>query len=167
MNIYNSDNKSPPILHNSLKEVYHFLNWKLKQHPKDFTDSDKTIICLSKFDNFDQLSIKACSYTPSIINNYTEKLWSSTLVNKFLNEGYSSWPQWHGFLFPLSPWLVIINNKTKFFNSMAGILFTIYNSRTLNSLRAAYLFIIQIAIASEYKRYIQCYRYYVLWRHTI
>ena len=92
MNIYNSDNKSPPILHNSLKEVYHFLNWKLKQHPKDFTDSDKTIICLSKFDNFDQLSIKACSYTPSIINNYTEKLWSSTLVNKFLNEGYSSVP---------------------------------------------------------------------------
>ena len=75
------------------------------------------------------------------------------------------WPQWHGFLFPLSPWLVIINNKTTVFNCMAGIFFTKYNSRTLNSLRAAYLFVIQIA--SQYKRYIHCYRYYVSWRHTI
>ena len=90
--LYNANCKSPPILHNSLKEVFQFLNWKIKHYPIHFTDSDTDITTSAVFERFGELSIKACSYTPTIINGYTENLWSSYLKNKYQNEGYSKTP---------------------------------------------------------------------------
>ena len=90
--IYDSTKKSPPILHSSFKDVFHFLNWKLKQHPGQFSDSDKIIINSSDYTNFSNLSSKACSYTQSMIKIYTEKLWSISLNNKYQNEGYHRAP---------------------------------------------------------------------------
>ena len=91
--IYDSSKRSPPILHTSLKEVFHFLSWKLKHYPSDFTGSDKTIITTSNFISYGDLSRKACSYTPSVIKSYTELLWSSSLINKYQNEGYPQAPK--------------------------------------------------------------------------
>ena len=90
--IFDSSNKAPPILQNSLKEVYHFLNWKLLERPLEFTDSDKIIISSSDYTSFGNLSKKSCSYTPSIIKAYTEKLWGNTLKNKYQSEGYPNSP---------------------------------------------------------------------------
>ena len=90
--IYNPTDKSPSILHSSLKEVFHFLNWKCKQYPKQFSDSDKIIIQSSDYSNFKNLSSKACSYTTSIIKTYTEKLWSTSLTNQYQNQGYPRAP---------------------------------------------------------------------------
>ena len=92
-NLYNSNNKSPKILHTSLKEVFHFLDWKLSCHPTDFTDSDIAIITSSDFSSFGNLSKKSCSYTPSIIKTYTEKIWKTSLKNKYQNEGHPVAPQ--------------------------------------------------------------------------
>ena len=91
-NMYNPADKSPSILHSSLKDVYNFLNWKLKQHPEQFSGTDKVIINSSDYSNFADLSSKACSYTKSIIKAYTEKLWSISLTNKYHNEGYPRAP---------------------------------------------------------------------------
>ena len=90
--MYNPNSKSPPILYNSLKEVFQFLNWKLKNYPHQFTDFDKDIINSTDFEGFGYLNSKACSYTKTIINGYTEHLWSSYLKNKYQSEGYSKVP---------------------------------------------------------------------------
>ena len=92
-NIYDSNTKSPKILHTSLKEVFHFLDWKLAGHPAEFTDSDIAIIKSLDFTSFGNLSKKSCSYTPNIIKAYTEKLWKNSLNNKYQNEGYPAAPQ--------------------------------------------------------------------------
>ena len=89
---YDPNGKSPPILHNSLKEVFQFLNWKFKHYPLQFSDSDNEIISSSSFHRYGDLSIKSCSYTKTIINGYTESLWSSHLKNKYQVEGYSRVP---------------------------------------------------------------------------
>ena len=91
-NSYDPHCKSPPLLHNSLKEVFQFLDWKLEHFPLQFSDSDKNIISSSAFDRFGELSVKSCSYTPTIINRYTENLWSNSLKNKYQFEGYSRFP---------------------------------------------------------------------------
>ena len=90
--IYDAYNKTPPILHKSLKEVFHFLNWKMSLYPLEFTDLDKRIISSSDFASFGNLSTKSCSYTPNIIKAYTEKLWGNNLKNKYQNEGYPKAP---------------------------------------------------------------------------
>ena len=90
--IYNPADKSPSILHSSLKDVFQFLNWKFKQHPEHFSDSDKIILQSSNYSNFGNLSSKSCSYTPSVIKNYTEKLWSASLNNQYQNQGYARAP---------------------------------------------------------------------------
>ena len=54
--IYNPADKSPSILHSSLKDVFQFLNWKFKQHPEHFSDSDKIILQSSNFFNFESKS---------------------------------------------------------------------------------------------------------------
>ena len=47
INKYDSHKRSPSILHTSLKEVFHFLDWKSKHYPSQFTESDKTAISTS------------------------------------------------------------------------------------------------------------------------
>ena len=72
--------------------MFQFLNWKLKNYPHQFTDFDKDIINSTDFEGFGYLNSKACSYTKTIINGYTEHLWSSYLKNKYQSEGHSKVP---------------------------------------------------------------------------
>ena len=90
---YDFSKRSPPTMHMSLKDVFHFLDWKLKHYPSQFTESDKTIISTSDFINYGNLSRKACSYTPTVIKSYTELLWGTSLMNKYQNEGYPHSPK--------------------------------------------------------------------------
>ena len=90
---YDETTRSPSTLHKSLKELFKFLEWKVKLFQPHFTENDKNIIASNTYSSFVNLSAKACSYTKNIINKYiNEVLWKSTIKTQFQMDGYMSSP---------------------------------------------------------------------------
>ena len=85
---YNAQNKSPKTIHMIYKELFDFLEWKLRVYPSHFNCGDQEIIRQKIFHQFTNLSAKACSYTQIMMKTYTEILWLSTLKIQFQMDGY-------------------------------------------------------------------------------
>ena len=90
----NSHRKSIPVeLTSSLKETYKFLTWKMEKCPNNFTDNDKSIVENCAIREYFKLSTKACSYTKTQIQKYTEKIWFSSLKNELNFQGFQHIPK--------------------------------------------------------------------------
>ena len=79
-------------LHGKLQQVFKFLQWKLMLSPECFTASDQLIAEENIVDYFADLSSTCCSYTKSMVKEYTEKLWQNSIQNKWLLNGSSIIP---------------------------------------------------------------------------
>jgi exonuclease III len=91
---YNHLTKEPSLLYNRFKDIFKFLEWKLKQHPSHFRMEDQAIVTSKNFNEFQHLSQKACTYTQKMMQQYTELvLWSSSMRNQFQLEGYPTPPK--------------------------------------------------------------------------
>ena len=66
-------------LHGKLQQVFKFLQWKLMLSPECFTASDQIIVEENIVDYFADLSSTCCSYTKSMVKEYTEKLWQNSV----------------------------------------------------------------------------------------
>ena len=75
-----------------VKEVFQFLSWKIKNHPKGFTSQDTHIIDTWDLQRFTNLSPKCCSYSKVIMKTYAELMWQSTINSQFQAEGFSKAP---------------------------------------------------------------------------
>ena len=75
-----------------VKDVYQFLLWKLKLKPNDFTE-DVAILKANNLEKFSSLSMTSCSYTKSIINAFTEKVWQDQTNSQFQLDGYNVAPK--------------------------------------------------------------------------
>ena len=60
--------------------------------PECFTVSDQIIVEENIVDYFADLSSRWCSYTKSMVKEYTEKLWQNSVQNKWLLNGSSIIP---------------------------------------------------------------------------
>jgi len=91
-------------LTDAVKDVFHFLQWKLSSHPEGFTDNDSQIIENKSFDDFFLIS-DAASYSKSSMRLYTEYTWQQRLTNKFLLDGYALAPRPSCATLPLQKYL--------------------------------------------------------------
>ena len=83
----------PVELKTGMKEVYKFLKFKLKFHPKEFTAEDVIIISNQDIGHYFELSQKSCTYTKGCIRKYTEVIWQDKLRNQCLVEGEGHIPR--------------------------------------------------------------------------
>ena len=51
--------------------------------PECFTDSNQIILRVNIVDCFADLSSTCCSYTQSVVNEHTEKIWQNSVKNKW------------------------------------------------------------------------------------
>ena len=90
---YNAATKEPKIIHKKLKEVFDFLKWKINHYPTHFTIEDRVVVMNSYYNDFVNLSVKACTYTQMMMQKYTEEvLWFATVKTQFQLDGYPSSP---------------------------------------------------------------------------
>ena len=89
---YDHSTKSPKAIHSRYKDIFEFLNWKVKLYPSHFTQDDHVIISNNEYHQFTNLTSKACSYTQKMMKSFTELVWSSSIKNQFQMEGYPSIP---------------------------------------------------------------------------
>lgn len=90
---YSDVTKSPRTIHIKFKDIFKFLDWKMKLFPNHFNISDKDIVNRKLYSNFHNLSQKSCSYSKDLINQYIETvLWRSALMNQFQLDGYPTAP---------------------------------------------------------------------------
>ena len=86
---YNEATKSPKTMHNKYKDVFQFLEWKMKLYPSDFDTQDNIIVNEKQFTRLYYLSEKSRRYSKVIINKYIEStLWKNALTNQFQLDGY-------------------------------------------------------------------------------
>ena len=88
-----SENQQPLDLQIALKQVFKFLQWKMRLHDEHFTDSDKEKIQHKELSEFCTLSQKSCCYSKTDIQKYTELLWMESIRNEFMCEGHSILPK--------------------------------------------------------------------------
>ena len=69
------------------------MRWKLEKVPSEFTVEEISIIEQRRYTDYFNLSTKACSYTKTLITNYTELVWASQVSNEFALEGYQHAPK--------------------------------------------------------------------------
>ena len=82
------------LQHSKIREVFKFLQWKVKEYRNHFSMEDYIIISDSKYGSFFNLSPKACSYTQLMMNHYIEtELWKSALKTQFQIDGYYEYPK--------------------------------------------------------------------------
>ena len=79
--------EKPQELKLAIKEVVKFLEWKILYYPEQFNETDSDIINTRKREEFFQLSDKSCSYNKSIMDKYTELLWSDAVRNEYQQKG--------------------------------------------------------------------------------
>ena len=90
---YDSADKSPSTLHKKYKDLFKFLDWKVRHYPSHFSQDDQTIVNNKNFSAFLKLSEKSCSYTKDMMKRYTDTvLWQSAIRNQFMVDGYASAP---------------------------------------------------------------------------
>ena len=101
---YNEVTKSPTTIHNKFRDMFTFLDWKMKLFPSHFNTIDKDIVSSKLYIDFYKLSEKSCSYTKVMINQYIEQvLWKSTLKNQFQLDGYPIAPNPSCDVLPIPP----------------------------------------------------------------
>jgi hypothetical protein len=82
-----------PTVDLHLRNVFEFLEWKLKMTPQLFSSSDKDIVEQKSLTLFPLLSRQACVYSKHLMKQYTEYLWGSTLKNQLQLEGQTRIPR--------------------------------------------------------------------------
>ena len=87
-----TENQKPLDLQIALKQVFKFLQWKVRLHEEHFTDNDKKKIQHRELSEFCTLSQKSCSYSKTDIKKYTELLWKESIRNEYMCEGHSILP---------------------------------------------------------------------------
>ena len=101
---YNAEIRSPKTLHNKLRDTFSFLEWKVNLHPSHFNQNDKNIVSSREIGSFFNLSEKSCTYTQSMMKQYTEKvLWVASIRNQFQIDGYQTSPNPSCDLIPIPP----------------------------------------------------------------
>ena len=91
--IFNSDTQPPMVLIRIYKELFKFLDWKIKKYPKHFCEEDQVIINSKNYTRFLHLSQQSCKYTKTMITSYTDSvLWLPKIQNQFQLDGYASAP---------------------------------------------------------------------------
>ena len=88
-----ADNKMPAELYTSLRKVFKYLKWKVQCYPDTFNLEDVEIITATKMENFFDLSTKACKYTKSMMQKYTEHMWTESLKFEMQAEGHTYHPK--------------------------------------------------------------------------
>ena len=90
---YNPTTKEPKSIHNKLKDVFTFLDWKMKNYPTHFNTDDLNTVRTKQLCQFNQLSANCCTYSQTMMKQYTENmLWAPSLKNKFQLDGYQLSP---------------------------------------------------------------------------
>ena len=84
--------RQPTELYIAMKRIFKFLKWKLINKSCQFTENDEYIINQKDFSKFHSLSQSSCKYTKDQIKRYTELLWSESLTNEFMCDGYDTIP---------------------------------------------------------------------------
>ena len=74
-------------LNTTMKEVFHFLNWRLEYGNHKMNDKDIKIITDHTHHDFFELSQAACKYTKSIVTKYIEFRWSKSVRNIYSQAG--------------------------------------------------------------------------------
>ena len=92
-NVCTEIQNSPPQVLKKFKEIFHFLQWKVNNHPAQFSLADVVIVENRQYDQFFSLSSKSCTYSKEMINKYIEGLWSAALRNQFQLEGHATSPK--------------------------------------------------------------------------
>ena len=69
---YNDPHTLSTSLHIKYKEIFRFLEWKLKEYKPHFANIEVEIVNTKQFGRFFELSAKASSYTQKIMNRYKE-----------------------------------------------------------------------------------------------
>ena len=101
---YNDPHTLSTSLHIKYKEIFRFLEWKLKEYKPHFTNIEVEIVNTKQFWRFFELSAKASSYTQKMMNRYIEDvLWSSSLKTQFQLDGYPSYPNPSCSTLPIPP----------------------------------------------------------------
>ena len=101
---YNDPHTLSTSLHIKYKEIFRFLEWKLKEYKPHFTNIEVEIVNTKQFGRFFELSAKASSYTQKMMNRYIEDvLWSSSLKTQFQLDGYPSYPNPSCSTLPIPP----------------------------------------------------------------
>ena len=65
----------------------------MQLQPDQFREEDLEIVNQNDITKYHLLSNSSCKYSKNLITKYTEKMWSDSLRNEFLNEGHSIVPQ--------------------------------------------------------------------------
>ena len=76
-----------PEVTSNIKNVFKYLEWKLKIIPDCFNEEDKNVIGERRYDKFDSLSVSACSYSVETMNQYTEFIWQKTIDSRLQQMG--------------------------------------------------------------------------------
>ena len=122
---YNQETRQPRILYTKLKDVFNFLEWKLKGNPSHFNNMDQDIINRKLYKEFTSLSPKACTYTKNMIQHYTEDiLWKPSVIHQFQLEGYAFSPT------PTCDMIPVPNNITR--EEEVQLLSLFYKNNLLN-----------------------------------
>ena len=87
------ENQTLVELQIALKQMFQFLNWKRNENTDHFSDNDLRVIERRDTSQFCTLSEKSCTYRKSDIRKYTELLWSNSIRNEYLADGYSIIPK--------------------------------------------------------------------------
>ena len=86
---FNIETEPPIILIRIYKDIFKFLDWKIKKYPNQFNEEDQTIINSKNYSMFLHLSQQSCRYTKTMITKYTDTiLWQSKVQNQFQLDGY-------------------------------------------------------------------------------
>ena len=105
---YNQETRQPRAIYSKLKDVFNFLEWKLKCNPSHFNNIDQNIINRNLYEEFTSLSPKSCTYTKNMIQHYTEDiLWKPSVIHQFQLEGYALSPT------PVCNMIPVPNNTTR------------------------------------------------------
>jgi hypothetical protein len=90
---YNQEEKSPSSIYTIYKDLFKFLDWKLKVYPSHFSPEDQIIVNTKRYGSFLSLTPKSCTYTKDMMKRYTDTiLWQSAIRNQFQMDGYATSP---------------------------------------------------------------------------
>ena len=90
---YDNEEKSPSRIHQIYKDLFKFLDWKMKVYPLDFSLDDQNTVSSKNYGSFLHLSEQSCTYTKVMMKRYTDTvLWQSAIRNQFQMDGYASAP---------------------------------------------------------------------------
>ena len=122
---FNSETNPPTVITRIYKDLFKFLEWKIKKYPNQFNSEDLMIINNKNYARFLHLSQQSCRYTKGMITSYTDTvLWLPKIQNQFQLDGYSSAPT------PISGNIAIPRNTNR--NTEVLLMSLFYKNNLLN-----------------------------------